>query len=74
MADGVLSDRQRKLWRRAERSEGLRAMSVNELGEWLCVCEVMARHSDGAGASKARRLWHNRSRDAEAELAHRRAT
>jgi hypothetical protein len=73
MAGGSLTERQRKLWRRAERPGGLRTMDVGELNEWLRVCDVMASESGAAGASKARRMWNDRHREAEAELDRRRA-
>jgi hypothetical protein len=71
MAGGPLTDWQRKLWRRAERPGGLRAMDVGELNEWLRVCDVMAGESDAGGASKARRMWNGRRREAETELGRR---
>jgi hypothetical protein len=74
MAGGAsLTERQRKLWRRALRPGGLQAMDAGELHEWLRVCDVMADDSDAHGASKARRTWNGKRREAEAELARREA-
>jgi hypothetical protein len=71
MAGPLLTHYQKRLWRQAIRRDGLRSMSIDDLTEWLRVCVLMAEGSDSLGAAKARRMWNDRRREVEAEVANR---
>jgi hypothetical protein len=71
IAGELLSRRQRALWKRYEQPGGLEGFTDAELADWIRACRRLADSSDRDGASKARRLWHGRAREGEAELGRR---